>query len=86
MNPRRTLKNSYKTQKFSGCNILIFQSESGLVSRKDFEFVLKELGGIMNDKLIDEIFTEYDVDSDGFIDYDEFSFLVKNYLTDDDVA
>uniref|UniRef100_A0A914C2W8 EF-hand domain-containing protein n=1 Tax=Acrobeloides nanus TaxID=290746 RepID=A0A914C2W8_9BILA len=68
------------------CFSVFDRSESGLISRKDFEFVLKELGGIMNDKLIDEIFTEYDVDSDGFIDYDEFSFLVKNYLTDDDVA
>ena len=64
---------------------MFFQSESGLISRKDFEFILKEMGGIENPLLIDELFTEFDVDSDGFIDFDEFGFLVKNYLTDDDV-
>lgn len=62
-----------------------FQNENGLISKKDFEFVLRELGHITNSTLLDELFIEYDVDSDGFIDFDEFSFLVKNYLTDDDV-
>jgi len=67
------------------CFAVFDRSESGLISRKDFEFILKEMGGIENPLLIDELFTEFDVDSDGFIDFDEFGFLVKNYLTDDDV-
>lgn len=66
--------------------ILSFQSESGFISRKDFEFVLRELGDIQSSSLIEELFIEYDVDSDGFIDFDEFSFLVKNYLSDEDVV
>jgi len=68
------------------CFSVFDRSESGLISRKDFEFVLRELGDIHNSRLIEDIFNEFDVDSDGFIDYDEFSFLVKNYLTDEDVV
>uniref|UniRef100_A0A914GSI8 EF-hand domain-containing protein n=1 Tax=Globodera rostochiensis TaxID=31243 RepID=A0A914GSI8_GLORO len=81
---------SEKTQSWNEvtkeCFSVFDRSESGLIARKDFEFVLRELGDIQNGRLIEELFMEYDVDSDGFIDFDEFSFLVRNYLTDDDVC
>uniref|UniRef100_A0A915D2W0 EF-hand domain-containing protein n=1 Tax=Ditylenchus dipsaci TaxID=166011 RepID=A0A915D2W0_9BILA len=81
---------SEKTQSWNEvikeCFSVFDRSESGLVSRKDFEFILREVGDIHNSALIEELFTEYDVDYDGFIDFDEFSFLVKNYLTDEDVV
>ncbi|KAI6213446.1 hypothetical protein M3Y94_00151100 [Aphelenchoides besseyi] len=67
------------------CFNVFDRNETGVISRKDFEFVLRELGHIKNSSLLDELFCEFDVDSDGFIDFDEFSFLVRNYLTDDDV-
>jgi hypothetical protein len=35
-------------------------------------------------KLQSSIAFQFDVDSDGFIDYEEFAFLVKNYLLDED--
>uniref|UniRef100_A0A1I7RS60 Calmodulin n=1 Tax=Bursaphelenchus xylophilus TaxID=6326 RepID=A0A1I7RS60_BURXY len=80
---------SEKTQSWNEiikeCFTVFDRSENGLISKRDFEFVLRELGHITNSELLDELFLEYDVDSDGFIDFDEFSFLVKNYLTDDDV-
>ncbi|KAL3119158.1 hypothetical protein niasHT_003941 [Heterodera trifolii] len=81
---------SEKTQSWNEvikeCFNVFDRSESGLIARKDFEFVLRELGDIQNGRLIEELFMEYDVDSDGFIDFDEFSFLVRNYLTDEDVV
>ncbi|KAI1720521.1 EF hand domain-containing protein [Ditylenchus destructor] len=81
---------SEKTQTWNDfikeCFFVFDRSECGLISRKDFEFVLREVGDIQNGSLIEELFTEYDVDYDGFIDFDEFSFLVKNYLTDEDVV
>lgn len=65
---------------------VLFQSESGIVSKKDFQFVLRELGDITDNAIIDEIFAEVDVDGNGIIDYDEFTFMVRNYMTDDDIA
>ncbi|CAK5099018.1 unnamed protein product [Meloidogyne enterolobii] len=80
---------SEKTQSWNEvikeCFNVFDRNESGLISKKDFDFVLRELGDIQNSRLIDELFIEYDVDGDGFIDFDEFSFLVRNYLTDEDV-
>uniref|UniRef100_A0A7E4VVL8 Calmodulin n=1 Tax=Panagrellus redivivus TaxID=6233 RepID=A0A7E4VVL8_PANRE len=78
-------KNKSWNEVIKECFSVFDRNESGLISRKDFEFILREMGGIDNSSLIDELFAEFDVDSDGFIDFDEFSFLVKNYLTDDDV-
>lgn len=81
---------SEKTQSWNEvikeCFNVFDRSESGLISKKDFEFVLRELGDIHNGRMIEELFIEYDVDGDGFIDFDEFSFLVRNYLTDEDVV
>ncbi|KAK5979474.1 HLH domain-containing protein [Trichostrongylus colubriformis] len=48
-------------------------------------YILRELGDITDNQIIDEIFMEADVDGNGLIDYDEFSYMVKNYMTDDDI-
>uniref|UniRef100_A0A914P5R7 EF-hand domain-containing protein n=2 Tax=Panagrolaimus TaxID=55784 RepID=A0A914P5R7_9BILA len=83
---RMTEKNRNWNEIIKECFAVFDRAESGLITRKDFEYILREMGGIQNPYLIDELFTEFDVDSDGFIDYDEFGFLVKNYLTDDDIS
>ncbi|KAF7636589.1 hypothetical protein Mgra_00003984 [Meloidogyne graminicola] len=66
---------SEKTQSWNEiikeCFNVFDRNESGLISKKDFDFVLRELGDIQNSRLIDELFVEYDVDGDGFIDFDE---------------
>lgn len=62
------------------------QSETGSVSEKDFRYILKEVGGFEDDTIIDEVFAEVDVDGNGIVDYDEFSAMVRNYMTDDDVS
>jgi len=62
------------------------QGESGHITKRDFQYILRELGDISDDSVIEEIFTEADVDGNGLIDYDEFTFLVKNYMTDEDVS
>lgn len=36
------------------------------------QILYRELGGINNAALLDELFAEFDVDSDGFIDYEEY--------------
>lgn len=56
------------------------------MSKKDFAFVLRQYGGIQDNQVIDEIFAEVDVDGNGFIDYDEFAYMVRNYMTDDDIC
>uniref|UniRef100_A0AC35FU36 EF-hand domain-containing protein n=1 Tax=Panagrolaimus sp. PS1159 TaxID=55785 RepID=A0AC35FU36_9BILA len=81
-----TEKNRNWNEIIKECFAVFDRSESGLITRKDFEYILREMGGIQNPDLIEELFTEFDVDSDGFIDFEEFGFLVKNYLTDDDIA
>ena len=63
-----------------------FQSENGGISKKDFRYILRELGDITDNQIIDEIFNEADVDGNGVIDYDEFTYMVKNYMTDDDIV
>ncbi|VDK18548.1 unnamed protein product [Anisakis simplex] len=68
------------------CFTVFDRSESGAVSKKDFEFILREVGDITDNAIIDEIFDEVDVDGDGIIDYDEFTFMVRNYMTDDDIG
>lgn len=57
-----------------------------MISQKDFEYVLREIGDINNSWLLEELFTEYDVDGDGFIGPAEFGVLVRDYLTDDDIT
>uniref|UniRef100_A0A914VXK1 EF-hand domain-containing protein n=1 Tax=Plectus sambesii TaxID=2011161 RepID=A0A914VXK1_9BILA len=44
------------------------------------------VGDIDDDRIIDDVFAEVDVDGNGLIDYDEFSSMVRNYMTDDDVS
>uniref|UniRef100_A0A183TX41 Calmodulin n=1 Tax=Toxocara canis TaxID=6265 RepID=A0A183TX41_TOXCA len=68
------------------CFAVFDRSESGVVSKRDFRFILRELGDITDNAIIDEIFAEVDVDANGIIDYDEFTFMVRNYMTDDDIA
>uniref|UniRef100_A0A0N4U4F0 Calmodulin n=1 Tax=Dracunculus medinensis TaxID=318479 RepID=A0A0N4U4F0_DRAME len=68
------------------CFAVFDRSELGVVSKKDFAFVLRQYGGIQDNQVIDEIFAEVDVDGNGFIDYDEFAYMVRNYMTDDDIC
>nr|AAS99338.1 putative calmodulin isoform b [Dictyocaulus viviparus] len=67
------------------CFNVFDRSESNVISKKDFQYILRELGDITDNQIIDEIFLEADVDGNGLIDYDEFSYMVKNYLTDEDI-
>uniref|UniRef100_A0AC35U2C9 EF-hand domain-containing protein n=1 Tax=Rhabditophanes sp. KR3021 TaxID=114890 RepID=A0AC35U2C9_9BILA len=60
-------------------------SESGGITKKDFHYIMKEFGGIPDHQLVDTIFKEYDIDCDRILDFDEFVFLCKSYLTDDDI-
>lgn len=62
------------------------QSEVGSVSKKDFQYILGELGDIRDKAIVDEIFAEADVDGNGVLDYDEFTFMVRNYMMDEDLA
>ncbi|RCN43220.1 EF hand [Ancylostoma caninum] len=67
------------------CFSVFDRSESSVISKKDFQYILRELGDITDNQIIDEIFLEADVDGNGLIDYDEFTYMVKNYMTDDDI-
>uniref|UniRef100_A0A0K0DFP2 Troponin C n=1 Tax=Angiostrongylus cantonensis TaxID=6313 RepID=A0A0K0DFP2_ANGCA len=67
------------------CFSVFDRSESSVISKKDFQYILRELGDITDNQIIDEIFLEADVDGNGLIDYDEFSYMVKNYMTDEDI-
>ncbi|CAJ0582791.1 unnamed protein product, partial [Mesorhabditis spiculigera] len=60
-------------------------SESGVISKKDFQYILRELGDITDSTIQDEIFLEADVDGNGLIDYDEFTYMCKNYMLDEDI-
>lgn len=62
-----------------------FQHRSGFISEADFRMILKTLGDINDDEVLDQIFQEVDVDGNGVIDYNEFSSMVRNYMQDDDV-
>ncbi|KAH7721562.1 calmodulin isoform a [Aphelenchoides avenae] len=68
------------------CFDVFDRTECGMISQKDFEYVLREIGDINNSWLLEELFTEYDVDGDGFIGPAEFGVLVRDYLTDDDIT
>lgn len=46
---------------------------------------MREFGDITEDSIVDEIFAEADVDANGLIDYDEFAYMVRNYMNDDDI-
>uniref|UniRef100_F1LB89 Calcium-binding protein n=1 Tax=Ascaris suum TaxID=6253 RepID=F1LB89_ASCSU len=83
---RLNAKKSSWNEVIRECFAVFDRSESGIVSKKDFQFVLRELGDITDNAIIDEIFAEVDVDGNGIIDYDEFTFMVRNYMTDDDIA
>uniref|UniRef100_A0A1I7VRM1 EF hand family protein n=1 Tax=Loa loa TaxID=7209 RepID=A0A1I7VRM1_LOALO len=67
------------------CFAVFDRGEGGVVSKKDFQYILTELGDIRNKAVIDEIFAEADVDGDGVLDYDEFAFMVRNYMIDEDL-
>ncbi len=62
------------------------QTESGQITEEMFRYILDKVGDISDSALVDELFTEVDVDGNGVIDYDEFAVMVKNYLTEEDVA
>ncbi|VDM98807.1 unnamed protein product [Thelazia callipaeda] len=68
------------------CFAVFDRSEVGLISKKDFQYILEELGDIRDKAVVDEIFAEADVDGDGVLDYDEFTFMVRNYMVDEDLA
>uniref|UniRef100_A0A0R3RNJ6 Calmodulin n=1 Tax=Elaeophora elaphi TaxID=1147741 RepID=A0A0R3RNJ6_9BILA len=68
------------------CFAVFDRGESGVVSKKDFQYILSELGDIRDKAVVDEIFAEADVDGDGVLDYDEFTFMVRNYMIDEDLA
>ncbi|KAK6107818.1 EF hand family protein [Brugia pahangi] len=68
------------------CFAVFDRGEGGVVSKKDFQYILSELGDIHDKAVIDEIFAEADVDGDGVLDYDEFSFMVRNYMIDEDLV
>ncbi|KJH46302.1 EF hand [Dictyocaulus viviparus] len=57
------------------CFNVFDRSESNVISKKDFQYILRELGDITDNQIIDEIFLEADVDGNGLIDYDEFSYM-----------
>ncbi|CAD6190014.1 unnamed protein product [Caenorhabditis auriculariae] len=82
---RLTMKKSTWNEVVRECFTVFDRSESGGISKKDFRFILRELGDITDNQVIDEIFNEADVDGNGVIDYDEFSYMVKNYMTDEDI-
>ncbi|KAF8354531.1 hypothetical protein PRIPAC_96154 [Pristionchus pacificus] len=67
------------------CFAVFDRSESGLISKEEFYYVLREFGDITEGTIIEEIFNEVDVDGNGLIDSDEFAFMVRNYMTDDDI-
>ncbi|VDN31138.1 unnamed protein product, partial [Gongylonema pulchrum] len=68
------------------CFAVFDRGEVGSVSKKDFQYILGELGDIRDKAIVDEIFAEADVDGDGVLDYDEFTFMVRNYMLDEDLA
>ncbi|VDK87584.1 unnamed protein product [Litomosoides sigmodontis] len=68
------------------CFAVFDRGEGGVVSKKDFQYILSELGDIRDKVIVDEIFAEADVDGNGVLDYDEFTFMVRNYMIDDDLA
>ncbi|KAK0408368.1 hypothetical protein QR680_003911 [Steinernema hermaphroditum] len=67
------------------CFEVFDRKKNGHITKEEFEATLRELGDFTNSSVIDEIFADVDVDANGIIDYDEFSFMVKNYLLDEDV-
>ncbi|ULT88665.1 hypothetical protein L3Y34_007701 [Caenorhabditis briggsae] len=83
---RLTMKKSNWNEVVKECFTVFDRSENGGISKKDFRFILRELGDITDNQIIDEIFNEADVDGNGVIDYDEFTYMVKNYMTDDDIV
>lgn len=67
-------------------NLLVhFQHKTGMITESEFRNVLKNIGGIIDDDVIEQIFQEVDVDGNGVIDYDEFSSMVRNYMEDGDM-
>ncbi len=56
-----------------------------MITESEFRNVLKNIGGIIDDDTIEQIFQEVDVDGNGVIDYDEFSSMVRNYMEDGDM-
>ncbi|CAI5451843.1 unnamed protein product [Caenorhabditis angaria] len=83
---RLTMKKSTWNEVIKECFTVFDRSENGGITKKDFRYILRELGDITDNQIIDEIFNEADVDGNGVIDYDEFTYMVKNYMTDDDIA
>ncbi|GMS78836.1 hypothetical protein PENTCL1PPCAC_1011, partial [Pristionchus entomophagus] len=67
------------------CFAVFDRSEAGCISKRDFHYVLREFGDITDNTIIEEIFNEVDVDGNGVIDADEFSYMVRNYMNDDDI-
>ncbi|KAF8355040.1 hypothetical protein PRIPAC_96663 [Pristionchus pacificus] len=67
------------------CLDVFDQAETGSVTKRDFAWVLREFGDITDMTIIEDIFNESDVDGNGLIDKDEFTFMCRNYLTDDDL-
>ncbi len=51
----------------------------------EFQQVLRGIGEINDDSIIEGIFSEFDVDANGLIDYDEFTNFVKSYMTEEDM-
>ncbi len=63
----------------------MLQNGSGTIGDEDFRLILQGLGGIQDERIIEEIFIEFDVDGNGVIDFAEFSNMVKSYMTEEDV-
>ncbi|GMS79084.1 hypothetical protein PENTCL1PPCAC_1259 [Pristionchus entomophagus] len=67
------------------CFSVFDRSENGSISKRDFQYVLREFGDITDSTIIEEIFNEVDIDGNGMIDADEFSYMVRNYMNDEDI-
>ncbi|GMR61540.1 hypothetical protein PMAYCL1PPCAC_31735 [Pristionchus mayeri] len=67
------------------CFAVFDRSEAGIISKRDFQYVLREFGDITDNTIIEEIFNECDVDGNGLLDADEFADMVRNYMNDDDI-
>ncbi|GMR58994.1 hypothetical protein PMAYCL1PPCAC_29189 [Pristionchus mayeri] len=77
-------KSSWK-EVIQQCFIVFDRTEAGIISKRDFQYVLREIGEIRDNAIIDEIWSLVDVDGNGIIDMDEFADMVRDYMKDEDI-
>ncbi|KAH7721418.1 hypothetical protein AAVH_11033 [Aphelenchoides avenae] len=64
------------------CFEVFDQDENGVITLNEFKYIAKEIGDFTDD-LAEQVFSELDISSNGYLTPDQFAAIVEDYLLSD---